>query len=323
MLVRDEADVIAQCLDGLLTWADAIYLYDLGSTDATWDIIREYAARDERIVPFLHRPTVFTDGLRSVLFDRYRCGFEAGDWVLRVDADEFYPVPPPTFVRERLTQGESAAYLQWYFFRLTTAEAAAYESGAVSIDEDRLRPIRERRRYYKVSRYAEPRMFRYRPAIRWPEYNFAPFNAGLVARERIPILHYPHRDPRQMQARFRLRAAMIARKAAAGSHWNQADWREDLVDAASGVTNNVLRTGGVAGLASHSEVDSGPLLYWEPGTPLPEVHLHSHLAPWPKRALQRLAHAALLPLLDRRRPAFDPAYRPQFLSEEESARLGA
>jgi glycosyltransferase involved in cell wall biosynthesis len=48
--------VIAQCLDHLLGWIDGLYILDLGSTDNTWDIVQDYAARDKRIVPFEHRP---------------------------------------------------------------------------------------------------------------------------------------------------------------------------------------------------------------------------------------------------------------------------
>ena len=64
------------------------------------------------------------------------------------------------------------------------------------------------------------------------------------------------------------------------------------------------------GLAGENGIDTGPLLYWEPGTPLPEVRLRHHVPRWPTRLAQRAVHPLLLPVLDRRRPAFDPSYRP-------------
>ena len=68
--------------------------------------VREYAAKDSRIVPFVSRPIVYNDNLRCVLFDQFRDRFEAGDWILKIDADEFYHVPPPRFVKERMRAGD-------------------------------------------------------------------------------------------------------------------------------------------------------------------------------------------------------------------------
>ena len=36
--VRDEADIIGQSLRHMLTWVDAIYVFDNGSVDDTWEI---------------------------------------------------------------------------------------------------------------------------------------------------------------------------------------------------------------------------------------------------------------------------------------------
>src|SRR5205814_10091794 len=110
---------------------------------------------DSRVVPYLSKPIVYGDNLRCALFDQFRERFSGGDWVMKIDADEFYHVAPPVFVKERMRRGESAAYLQWYFFRLTAREVADYESGRVNITEDRKRPIEDRRRFYKVSTYGE------------------------------------------------------------------------------------------------------------------------------------------------------------------------
>ena len=322
MLLRDEEDIVAETLAHLLTWIDAVHVYDLGSTDATWDIVQDFAARDERIIPYKREPTVYSDGLRAVLLEHCRDRFRAGDWIVKIDADEFYPLPPPTFVRERLEPCEGMVYLQWYFFRLTTAEAGAYESGRVSLSDDRRRSIVERRRFYKVSHYSEPRLFRYRESMSWSAELCWPYNAGIVARERIPVRHYPHRDNVQMQQRFRLRAAIMELGGRTGDHWRLADWRQDLVDEASGLTVS-REQGRKEGLAGESGIDTGPLLHWALGTVLPEVRLHDQAAPPLRRAAQRLVYATMLPWLDRRRLSQMPSYCPVIIPEAENVRIGA
>jgi glycosyltransferase involved in cell wall biosynthesis len=319
MLLRDEEDVIAQCLDQLLGWIDALYIYDLGSTDATWDIVQQYARRDKRVIPFIRQPTVYSDNLRNWLFHRVRDTFAPGDWCMKIDADEFYHVPPPEFVRQRLGRFDSAVHLQWYFFRLTTQEAAAYENGTVSIAQDRSRPIEERRRFYKISNYAEPRMFKYRRSMKWPQAASFPVNAGYVARERIPIRHYPHRDPEQMARRYRLRSSMARlNPQGMGGHWQLADWHQDLVDAQG---RSAAQASGV-GLADNSGVDSGPLLYWEPGTQLREQPLYNHVPRSAQRLAQRLVHPLLLPVLDPLRPSFDPSFQPMLIADDVNDAIG-
>ncbi len=302
MLLRDEEDIIAQNLTHLLSWIDALYILDLGSTDRTWEIVQDFAGRDERIVPFMHAPILYNDNLRSFIFAKYRERFSPGDWVMKIDADEFYHIPPPQFVKEHLHLGDSAVYLLWYYFRLTTNEVAAYESGAVDVLADRQRPIEQRRRFYQIAEYSEPRMFKYRRAMQWPEGISFPYNAGFVARERIPIRHYPHRDPLQMQKRYELRSAMMKLKAHAGGHWNLEDWHKDVVDPAAAGEKKT------EGVSKMSGLDVDEVIEWLPNAPLRPVP--PSRPPLGKRLVQRLIHPALLPLLDSRRPRFNPSWQP-------------
>lgn len=320
MLVRDEEDILPQCLKSLLSWIDWLYVLDLGSTDATWEIVNDMAAKDPRIIPFKSQPIIYNDNLRCVLFREYRKRFKEGDWVMKIDADEFYHVPPPQFVREHLHWADTCVYLAWYFFRLTNLEVAAYDDGSVSIEADRKRPIEERRRHYKIADYAEPRMFRYRRTMQWPENASFPINAGYTARERIPIRHYPHRDNLQMQRRYELREAMTRLKVdAAVPHWKLADWRQDVID--------VLPTGGSrerddsVGLGVSQGHTSGDLSVWLPGTELPEIRTFPHIKPGLKRFVQRLIHPTLLPLIDPWRSPISPSYEPDPIPEEVTRML--
>jgi hypothetical protein len=313
MVIRDEADIIVENLRHLLTWADGIHVLDLGSTDQTWDLVNEMSRVDQRVIPFRREPLVFNDNLRGYVFAHNRDRFEHGDWILRCDADEFYHVTPPDFVKQRLRPLDTAVWLQWYYFRLTEREVADYESGKVDILQDRQRPIADRRRHYKISQYGEPRMFKYRRGMKWFHIASAPYNAGFISRERIPIRHYPHRDPLQMQMRFRLRAKMKSLDANAGSHWKVEDWHKEIVDD-QGVSE-VARSKIKSGLAGEDGIDTGPMLYWEPGTELKDVRLHNHVPPLPRRLVQRMIHPALLPMLDRRNAGFDMNFKPDLLPE--------
>ena len=184
--VRDEADIIGQCLGHLLTWADAIYVFDTGSVDNTWEIVQDFAVRDKRVVPLKKEPVYYSETrLRGWMFHQARQKMRDGDWFLRVDADEFYHIPPPEFVKTRMRKCETIAYHQYYDFRLTESEVKAWEEGRETL-ADRERPIEERRRWYTPSIYSEPRLCRYRETMQWPPTVSFPFNAGFLARERLP-----------------------------------------------------------------------------------------------------------------------------------------
>jgi hypothetical protein len=293
--VRDEADIIGQSLRHLLTWADALYVFDTGSADDTWEIASDLASKDDRVRLLGKDPVWFSDTrLRGWMFDQARRHMQDGDWFLRVDADEFHHIPPPEFVRTRLRPHETIAYHQYYDFRLTEAEVQAWQAGRETL-ADRARPIEQRRCSFTVSAYSEPRLCRYRATMRWPPTVSFPFNAGFRARARLPIRHYPHRDPVQLERRCRLRAAMMADPENRrhwprpdAHHWAQSDWRSFIVAA-----------------------DDPDLHQWQPGAALPEFDFASHLAQPHVRAAQRIAHACLLPFLDRLRPQYPEGAYPQ------------
>lgn len=300
MLVRDEADIIGQCLDHLLTWVDALYIFDTGSTDGTWEIIREAASRETRIVLFRSQPVAFCQGLRAVLFDHYRSRFKKGDWIARVDADEFYHIPPPQFIKERIRPWEAFIRAQMYDFVLLTSDLEAWTRGDESL-ADRARPIELRRRHYIINAFPEGRLFRYRPSMRWPITTIQPRRPGLVAIERIPIRHYRWRDPLQAQRRTSLRSAMLPHLIHGGAHWRIDHW-----------TNALFAPGDPA------------LHQWSPGQPLLPVHDRTHLR---SRAFRIAQHAAyrsgLVSFLDRFYPRSNPEAALQPLSPEFNQSLAS
>jgi len=199
---------------------------------------------------------------------------------------------------------ETVAYLQYFDFRLTESEAKAWEAGKETL-ADRHRPIEERRRWFTPSVYSEPRLCRYRDTMQWPPTISFPFNAGFVARERLPIRHYPHRDPAQLARRCKLRAIMMADPENRANwtrpelhHWMEREWPKFI-----------------------TPDDLPELKFWHPGTVLPEYHFTNHLAKPHKRLAQRLAHTLCMPLLDRLRPHWPEEAYPQNISAETQAEL--
>jgi hypothetical protein len=146
---------------------------------------------------------------------------------------------------------------------------------------------------------------KYRATMQWPSTISFPFNAGFVARERMPIRHYPHRDPIQLARRCRLRAIMMADKENRSNwsrpelhHWAEAEWQKFVT------------------------ADDDPAIrFWEPGTELPRYSFQNHLAPVPTRIAQRIAHRFALPLLDSMRPGWSSQSEPQPIPKEISELL--
>lgn len=293
--IRDEADIISQSLNHLLNWADEIYVFDTGSVDDTWEIVREFAARDKRVIPMRKEPVYFSETrLRSWMFHQARQQMRNGDWFLRVDADEFHHIPPPDFVKNYMRKHETLAYHQYYDFRLLQSEVEAWNRGHETV-ADRVQPIEQRRRHYTIGSYSEPRLCHYRETMQWPPTVSFPFNAGYVARERLPIRHYPHRDPLQLESRCRLRAIVMADEENRSNwtqpelhHWVEREWKKFI-----------------------TPDDLSELKHWPPGTELPLVHQTNHLRPPHIRAVQRFVHAICLPLMDRRRSSFSADATPQ------------
>ncbi len=293
--LRDEADIVEQCLEHAMKWADAIYVFDTGSVDKTWEIVQEFASCYKRVVPIRKEPVFFSETrLRGYMFHVARQKMREGDWFLRVDADEFHHITPPEFVKNCMRKHETVAYHQYYDFRLVESEVDAWNRGEETL-QDRQRPIEERRRYYTLSHYSEPRLCRYRSTMQWPATVSFPFNAGYVACERLPIRHYSHRDPVQLERRCKLRAIMLA------DEENRANWsRPELHHWAAREWQKFITPDDLTGLE-----------FWKLGMDLELVHQRNHLKPPHIRAVQRFIHAFCLPLLDRLRPKFPPDAKPQ------------
>lgn len=305
LVIRDECDIIDETLRHVLTWADSVYVLDTGSTDGTWEIVNELAAQDRRLVPVLTRPVYWHLGLRAMLFDRFRDRFRRGDWIVRLDADEMYHIPPPEFARTRIGRGEGRIRSLMFEFVLTRSMVEA-ERREPAADH---RSIVDRRRVYYLDPHPEVRMFRYRPSMRWTPDRDGPFDEGLMAFERIPIRHYRCRDEAQVRKRCALRTRMRRGQPvnqpghtfAPVTHWAEDDWEYWVWP------------------------DEQPRLrVWEPGTDLPEVR-SPKLArgTWAYLRSQMKYGLGWPAIADRFRARFPGEFEPEGISAEIQAELAA
>jgi glycosyltransferase involved in cell wall biosynthesis len=219
MLTKNEADVVRRSLTEAAKWADYVYVYDGHSTDGTWEIIN--SIKNPRIIPWRQHRKPFRDGLRAEPFEAFRRQAAPGDWWLRFDADEFYPVSPRE-VLARVPSGHDFVWGVYVEYFLTDKDVAELDFSR-GFDE-----IRPRLRHYKVV-YSEPRAFRYRPRLVWDPARPWPTHPGVVARERIVFQHYPCRSPQQIQTRLDVRKTARAQGFKGWDHASQLAWQEKVV----------------------------------------------------------------------------------------------
>jgi glycosyltransferase involved in cell wall biosynthesis len=226
MIARDEADVIEQCLEHALAHCDKIICMDNNSRDATWAIMQAMAARHPgRIVAHALITERFHDRLRAIAYNAFHQELAATDWWLRLDADEFLHEPPADVLLQ--ANREDADFVRAYqmTFALTDLDVAAIERG----EDDRNRPIEQRRRHYKVN-WREFRLFRNSPITPWdvtlnPQFP-QNLSKGRIASRTIYNRHYQNRDIEQVSARIAIRA-----ENASFAHVGSADWRRYVTPA--------------------------------------------------------------------------------------------
>lgn len=256
-LVKNEADIVGYCLQEASKWADRIIVYDGESTDGTWGKV--LALQSEKIVPWKSEDKVFNEGLRAEAFNAFRHEANEGDWWCRLDADEIYIQNP----RQFLAPIRKPVHVVWGVaieYAITTEDLETID---FTTPADKLLP---QLRYYRACN-SEPRFFRYRPRLVWPETASWPIHLGPVHPQRILYRHYKYRSPEQIRARLGTRQSAIRRGALAKEYLLTQDWREKI------------------GLRSDHFLDTGDGTYV-----IEEAKLPKHRGTWPSRALKWWLH---------------------------------
>jgi glycosyltransferase involved in cell wall biosynthesis len=219
MLVKNEADIIAQTLTSLrsLGGFSHIFIFDNGSTDDTLAIARSFVGPDLSVESL---PTPFNDNLKYETVYRHRYLIEDGDWFAILDADEIFVEPLHAVVEEATRQGANAiehATAQFYF-------SDAEDSYAF----DPTRPVIEQRRHYLVN-YGEPRIFRYATGVTLTADAVKQRTANLVISSRLLLVHhFQYRSAEQTQHRINIRTQNNTHSNNWG-HVNSLHWQDYVV----------------------------------------------------------------------------------------------
>lgn len=215
-VIKNEADIIADCLAAASEWSEKIYVFDNGSTDGTWDKVLECAS--DRVVPWKTDSSLFRESMRGDLFNAFRHEAREGDWWCRLDADEFYVEDPRHFLAQ-IGPSEHVVWGVGIDYYLTDRDVEAIEF------QQPIAEVLPQLRYYKVTS-SEPRFVRHRNRLIWKSTDAWPCHMGVVHKRRIAYRHYKYRSPTQVQRRLETRKNVIA---SGGDYWwaqQAATWRE-------------------------------------------------------------------------------------------------
>lgn len=207
-IVKNEGDVVEECLRAATAWCDHIYVLDNGSDDGTWEIVQRLAGELPQVVPFKQDDAPFDDGLRAQVYRAYRDRAQSDDWWCRLDADEFYVTDPRAFLCALPSRYGVVYYasLSYYF---SSAAAEQYKRDPSAFADDV--PVAERCRYY-FAHWSEPRFVRHDAMGDWEGNSGNGWPPGIFERTtaapvRILAKHYCYRSPQQIERRISTRAS--------------------------------------------------------------------------------------------------------------------
>jgi glycosyltransferase involved in cell wall biosynthesis len=220
MMIRNEADIIAQSVPHACAVCDILLAVDCGSDDGSLELLEGLADHHPNLIlaGTLHDRT--PDEARCRLWRLLRWHTSWSTWWVFIDADEFIE----SDLRETLAQagraGADHLFSRHANFYYTESELKRWVLGEETI-ADRPRRISERRHFY-VMATSMPRAFRNLPWVVWNEQEYFP-RVSCPARERILYRHYQYRDWDQIWRRVETRRQAPERMLRDNPHWRIDD----------------------------------------------------------------------------------------------------
>lgn len=199
-IIKNEADIILETVEHALVFCDNIYVFDNGSTDGSYELLKQKASKDKRVVIVEHSDEVYRNQFRNRVYNKLHDGFSNNDWWYILDADEML-VEDPRSMLEIASKKHKTQMRVWQAqFYFTDKDLETYDA------EDHTQRVADRRRYYRIN-WREPRFFKNDPTQKWPEDisgKVPPFCQKLYRPSPI-CRHYAERTPEQIKERREIR----------------------------------------------------------------------------------------------------------------------
>jgi len=172
------------------------------STDGTWDLICNKLKNLENVEVYGQINNSFHDGIRSLIYDKYKHMACQDDWWCRLDSDEFYIDNPRFFLSgvDKKYHYVKAAKNQYYFTDVDLKKF--HENGSDYLNGQCVDTM-----HYYLCNDAEIRFVRHlnkewKSDEQWPKLNWS----ALVFHDYIRLKHFQYRYPEQIDKRLIIRS---------------------------------------------------------------------------------------------------------------------
>lgn len=194
MTIKNEVDIVEETLLNAMKFCHKIYIYDNHSTDGTWEVLNEMAARFNDLVIVGQTDESEKGLLRKRVYNRYHSEYDAEDWWCFLGADEQLAESPIKALKRASAASKNTMNVWRAQFYFTDVDYENLEN------EDTKTPIAQRRRYYALN-WKAPRFFCNDPIKKWPENTTGdiPSWSSNVSAESLISKCYCQRTPEQMQ----------------------------------------------------------------------------------------------------------------------------
>ncbi|WP_394650849.1 glycosyltransferase family 2 protein [uncultured Acinetobacter sp.] len=206
MVVKNEDDIVGYCLDDAVKWADKIIIMNNGSTDKTESIILNKKFKyPDKIIYWGRYDGNFREGLRGLLYLDNKEIFEVGDWIIRLDSDEFYIDDPRDFLAklpEQVNFVRNASF-QYYYTQEDYIQERSNSEFHNQNPAERLK--------YHMPNWGENRCAKVTEDMKWElsgtlmKSTWPSYPVHYISSKRIRLKHFKYRSMLQMEKRIGIR----------------------------------------------------------------------------------------------------------------------
>ncbi|MDP8237055.1 MAG: glycosyltransferase family 2 protein [Candidatus Erginobacter occultus] len=195
--VKNEEDIIADCLRHAARFCDRIYVVDNASTDRTWEIVKDLDLAP--VVPVGSKDFIYREYLRIWFMGLKERELGRNNWWYILDADMLLDGDPLGAIAQAEKEGADAIAVNVINFHITKEEIiAAAQSGRRESWRDR--------RYYGLYESGEIDLFKNTGYLDYGLCARVPLGLTKECSLRLPSRHYPHRFGEQLKKRILTRS---------------------------------------------------------------------------------------------------------------------